>query len=359
MEGEMSDKYFEKVCDLCDYWVSVNKPEMRWMWGQALIGFALSELDKHTGSDKYTPFLTAFCDHYVKNPPRVDYADTAAPALITYAMQKKTGDAGYKQLTDRVLHYIRNEPRLLEDAVNHLGKSPEGLFYPKSIWVDSLMMFSVFPALYAREQNDPEMLDFAARQPRIYSDFMQDKAKKLWYHSYWTKFKTHYPLSKTFWGRGNGWVMCALPMILDNICADHEEYEKIIKILEETATAVLKCQRSDNTFSTVINKPDKTYREFSATALISAGLMHSVRCGYLGREFLNPGIAAFKTVVDSFIFENGGVFMPEISAPTIPLQILPYLCYKLTPKSNNWTYGIAAIVFAAIEYDKCKKINEL
>ena len=88
----MPDAYFSKVIQLCDYWVSVNRPEMRWMWGHALMGYALSELDSYLDTDKYTPFLKAFCDYYVKKPPIIDYADRAAPALITYAMQKKTGN---------------------------------------------------------------------------------------------------------------------------------------------------------------------------------------------------------------------------------------------------------------------------
>jgi unsaturated rhamnogalacturonyl hydrolase len=349
----MQDQYFKKVQQLCDYWVSSQDPKMKWMWGEALLGFSLSELDRHQNTDKYTPFLTAYCDYYVKNPPRVDYADTAAPALITYAMQKKTGNKDYKHLTDRVLDYIKYEPRLIDDAVNHLGKSLEGKFYPKSIWVDSLMMFSVFPALYGRENNDMGLLDFAARQPRIYSSYMQDSEDKLWYHSYWVKRKSHFPTNKIYWGRGNGWVMCSLPMILDYIGREHAEYESILKIFNDTAIALLKYQREDGSFETVLNKVNKTYRELSATALIAAGMLHGVRCGYLDKRFLEPGLRAFKAVVDSFIINEQGVFMPEISGPTIPLHVFPYMGYKFTPRGNNWSYGIAAVVFAAIEYDKC------
>src|SRR3989339_1517744 len=139
----MLDKnYFTKVVELADYITKTWEPKMKWMWGEALFGFALSKLDQHLKEDKYTKFLCDYCDYYVDNPPRVDQSDTSAPALITYAMQKKTGNEAYKKLTERVLYYIKNEPRLIEDSVNHLGNSLEGKLYPKSIWVDSLMMFS-------------------------------------------------------------------------------------------------------------------------------------------------------------------------------------------------------------------------
>ena len=56
---------------------------MRWMWGQALLGWALFEMDRLRGTEEFTPMLRAFCDHYAQHPPDIDYADRAAPALIT------------------------------------------------------------------------------------------------------------------------------------------------------------------------------------------------------------------------------------------------------------------------------------
>jgi unsaturated rhamnogalacturonyl hydrolase len=44
--------------------------------------------------------------------------------------------------------------------------------------------------------------------------------------------------------------------------------------------------------------------------------------------------------------------MPEISGPTIPLPIFPKLGYKAVPLGKNWSYGVAAMIFAAIEYKK-------
>ncbi len=348
----MLDKsYFTKVVDLADYITKTWDPKMKWMWGEALFGYSLSLLDEHLKSERYTKFLTDYCDYYVDNPPRVDQSDTSAPALITYQMYKKTGNVDYKKLTDRVLFYIKNEPRLIEDSVNHLGNSLEGKFYPKSIWVDSLMMFSVFPSHYAKDNHDQEMMDIASRQPRVMSKYMQDFETKLWYHCYWTKAKTHYPRRKLFWGRGNGWVVASLPMILENI-GDHAEKDNIIKIFKETSEALLPYQRSDGAFETVFNKIGKTYRELSFTALVARGFLQGHRMGLLDDRFLDSGLKAYQAVVEALIDEEGGIFMPEISGPTIPLPLFPYLGYKLIPKSKNWSFGLAALIFAAIEFDK-------
>lgn len=340
-------KELKRVRDLCDDITSRIHPKMKWMWGEALFGYALSLLD----AERYDDFLTSYCDYYMEHEPRIDAADTAAPGLITYACQKKHPDKGYEKLTNRVLHYIENEPRLLGDAVNHLGNSFVGNFYPKSIWVDSLMMFSVFPSLYGKEQKQPHLIDLAAKQPELYQQLMMDPDDHLWYHSYWTKTKKHYPIRKLYWGRGNGWVIASLPMILENISSSHPDYQTIVSILQQTATAILPFQNDDGSFNTLLNK--RSYRELSVTALVAAGFLHGIRLGVLAEEtYLAPALRAFHCCIDSLHVKDGKHIFPEVSGPTIPLPVLPYLSYRFTPKGDNWSYGLAALIFAALEFDK-------
>ena len=340
---------YDKVCALADYVVKSFDPKMKWMWGEALLGYALDELDKANGTEKYTDFLTRYCDYWVKADPAVDQSDTAAPGLITYAMYKRCGKEEYKKLTDKVLDYIRNEPRLYLDCLNHLGSSSKANIYPKSVWIDSVMMFSVFTSLYARENGIDELVEFAARQPKQYASMMLNKETSLWSHSYWVKWKMPYPRN-VFWGRGNGWVIAAFPMILDNIGLDHPEAEEIIRLYKKTSEALLERMNEDGTFNTLLTH--KSYRELSATALISAGWMHGVRCGYLDERFRDAAIKAFEAVVSAMELTDGGVYMTEISGPTIPVPLFPKLGYKLVPRGKNWSYGIAALIFAAIEYKR-------
>ena len=347
----------EKVKKLADYMIKARSPHMLWTWGQGLFGGALSELDDYLGEEKYTEFLGEFCNYYVKNTPIVASSDTAAPALITYAMQKKSGKEEYKKLTELSIDYIKNEPRLIEGAVNHLGHALVGKIYPKSIWVDSLMMFSVFAAQYAKENNDKELMEIAAIQPSVFAKYLMDSEDNLWYHSYWTKKATHFPISKFYWGRGNGWVISALPKILDYI-GEHKERENILDILRRTSEALLPYQREDGSFETVFNKVGKTYREMSATALIADGWLHSVRMGYLDAKYLDPALKAYKVVDDTVKITDKGVFMTEISAPTSPMPICPYFVYKITAKVSNRTYGVAAFIWAGIEYDKYVKSHK-
>ena len=347
---QFKKELYDRVTRLADFVAKTWEPKMKWMWGEALLGYALDELDKQNESTDYTDFLRAYCDYWAEKDPAVDQSDTAAPGLVTYAMYKRFGLESYKKLTDKVLDYIRYEPRLYLDCLNHLGGSKKGKFYPKSVWIDSVMMFSVFTSLYASENGDKELLDFAARQPRQYADMMLDKEKNLWAHSYWVKQKTAYPKNNIFWGRGNGWVICGFPMILDNIGQDHSEAAEIIDLFRRTSGALLERINDDYTFNTLLLH--KSYRELSATALISAGWLHGIREGYLDNKFLEPAVRAFEACVNAMEESEDGVYMTEISGPTIPLPLLPKLGYKAVPLGKNWSYGIAALIFAAIEYKK-------
>ena len=140
-------------------------------------------------------------------------------------------------------------------------------------------------------------------------------------------------------------------MILDNIGLDHPQAQGIIDLYRKTSEALLFCMREDYTFETLLKH--KSYRELSATALISAGWLHGIRMGYLDEKFLVPAVRAFEACVNAVEESEEGVYMPEISGPTIPLPLFPKLGYKMIPLGKNWSYGVAALIFAAIEYKRC------
>lgn len=172
-------------------------------------------------------------------------------------------------------------------------------------------------------------------------------------HSYWTKSKKKYP-KHLYWGRGNGWVIGAMPMLIDNL-PNGKERDQAIQILQETSEALIKYQREDGYFESILNKPGYMPKESSATALIASGWMHAVREGYVDRKYLEPALKAFKAVVDDLEVIDGLLSMNHISAPTIPMQLIPLLGYKLQAKfqkGRDWTYGLAALNFAAVNYKK-------
>jgi len=351
--------YFKKVVQLADTYVKENDcTKLKWSWGEALMMYSLSLLDDEIGEKRYFDFYKGYADFHYKNGVVVDQSDTCAPVLVTNELYKKTGQIKYFEMTKKGIDYLKYEPRLYEDLINHNGHSRDSKDYPKSIWVDSIMMSGVFSAIAAKDFDDKELLEFSRKQPVQFAKYLQDDESKLFHHSYWKILNRPYPRN-VFWGRGNGWVVTALSMFLDYVKDDD-----VKTILEEVSQTLLKYQRNDYYFETVINKVGETYRESSATALISAGWLNAVNKGYLNNEYLHPAIKAFESVVDNFREDGENVYMTEISMWTIPMFVMPYRLkygpypgYKYVKKGENINYGVASLILAGIHYNQWKKGN--
>lgn len=339
----------ELVMQLCDSLVADDLRAPRvpdWHWGQGLFGFGLCESGRATASSQYLPWLRRYLDHYVEHPPVIDQADMATPGLASLETWRWVNNPGYRNLTERVAYYIRHEPRDVGGAANHLGHAPIAKLYPRSVWVDSLMMFSVFPARYGAELADPEMLDIAAAQPGVYANLLLEEGTGLWSHSWWQRTQRPYPNGQ-FWARGNGWVVAALPMILTEI-GHHPQTPVITQLLRRTSAALLAEQRPDGTWNTVLGQTRRSYRELSATALIASGWLQACRHGWLDRSYVEPARLALNAVVSSLQLVDGRWRMPETSGPTIPLPGAPQLGYRFARRGSNRRHGVAALTLAAI-----------
>jgi unsaturated rhamnogalacturonyl hydrolase len=186
----------QKVFALADASVKRYAPEkLHWSWGQALFLYALALIDEEHGTDKYTAYLKRFYDYHIQKGYRLCSSDTSAPALGALYLAQKTGERKYMAVAEAAKRYYGTAPRVLADMPNHLGTGYESWIYPKSVWVDSIMMYGVFTNRLASvspgEPPDEALRDFAARQPANFARFLQDPETGLFYHSYWTKQKTH------------------------------------------------------------------------------------------------------------------------------------------------------------------------
>ena len=348
--------YFEKVLKVADTYVAGRDPaRCNWSWGEALLMYALGLLDDALGEERYRHFYQAWADHHHDAGYVVDQSDTCAPVLVTNELYKKTGDKKYLEMTRAGIHYLKHEPRLVEDLINHNGHSRDSKDYPKSIWVDSMMMSGVFSAIASIDFDDAELRDFALKQPRQFAKYLQDPESKLFHHSWWKILGRPYPRG-LFWGRGNGWTVASLSLFLNYL--DDADARRL---LGEVSAALLPLQRDDHYFDTVLNKPGDNYRESSATALVAAGWLNALNHGYLGHEYAGPATRAFEAVVENPRHDGDKAFMTENSLWTIPMFLMPYRLkygpypgYKYIKKGENISYGVAALILAAIAWREFK-----
>lgn len=365
----MTPTPLQKVTALADDVAArqMDQPVMPWMWGPALQGWALALLQERLGERRYEPWLNRFCGHYLQQPPEVHSSDTAAPALITYELQRQ-GEVRYAGLTDAVVGYVREAPRLVGGAVDHLGTSGYARFYPDSVWVDSLMMFGVFAARWAADHGDRDLLSDAADQPAAFARLLRDPSTGLWAHSWWApswhaalggrsddggrRFPRNVP-----WARGNGWVVAALPMLLELLPEDAafvERREEIVRLFREISEAMLLRQRADGAWTTVLTGWPKGYPEVSSAALVACGWFTGIRLGVLDREtYEEPARRASEYALGGIRRNRAGELeLTGVSGPTIPVPVLPRAGYLVIPRGTDLPWGVAAVILAALAEDR-------
>jgi rhamnogalacturonyl hydrolase YesR len=110
----------------------------------------------------------------------------------------------------------------------------------------------------------------------------------------------HSPLCETAWGRGNGFPALGLALCLSRLPKDHPLFQKFLKEFQSHMAALLKHQDADGTWHQVIDD-DASYRELTATSMITFSMIRGVRNGWLEESKYRPAIEkAFYAIKTRF-----------------------------------------------------------
>lgn len=341
------------LTQLADANVKRHKTEsLGWDWGEGLYLYALLRLDQHLKQERYLPYVQKyFSYHRTRGIPEIDWSDKCVPGLAALILYQKTKEPQYLEVIHKIVHYIKSEPRTQYGGLNHLGHFIFSYVYPESMWVDSLMMYGIFAAQWARFKQDKHLLGFAAEQPIVFSRVLQDPEDKLWRHAWKVDGSENIPREAIYWLRGNGWVMASIPEILDQLPLKHYLRPHLQFILNQSAQALIYYQDKQGGWKTVLNKPGQTYFETSGTALIAYGLLHSVNQGYLPETFSEPAQRAYQFVLRQLEMKKDGLSLRGISGPTMPYG---FQGYSLVPQGSDITWGIAATILAGLAFENSK-----
>jgi unsaturated rhamnogalacturonyl hydrolase len=322
---------------------------MDWDWGEGLLLYSLARLDEHKNESRYRNFIESYYDsHLKKGLPEINWSDRCAPALAAFEIYRRYNKLEYKEIALKVADYLKKAKKTGSGGLNHLGTNILSYFYPESMWVDSLMMYNVFAAKWGKYTSDAVMTQFASEQPLDFAGVLQDKNSKLWRHAYLTKVKRNLPAGEDYWLRGNGWAMVSIPETLDSLPENNPNREGLIKVLNDTAAALVPYQSEIGMWYTVLNHPGQIYLESSGTALVAYGMLKGVHQGYLPEKYQAPANKAYFSLLDRLERKEDGLSMPEISHNTMPYS---FLGYSLVPQRNDLPFGLAALILAGIEYD--------
>lgn len=334
---------------LADRYVALHPPRRQgWSWEAGVFLHALCELGRADpiAAARYASYVRDYHAGWARRGvPPIDRSDRCAPALSALALALAGGDEVGLPAARAVARYVREAPREGPGALNHAGRSWLNALYPRSIWVDSLMMYGVFAARWGAWAREPGLVDFAARQVGAFASRLQDPATGLFRHAWLTRLGRAVPAAEAYWLRGNGWVLAAGAQIADALPAGHPEAPALVATLQRLAAGLQPYQRPDGQWDSVLNDPGYSYPETSGTALVAYGLARGALAGWLEPGALAPARRAYDGVDARLVETPLGLSLPGVSAPT---NALPKVAYRLVPTRPDRAYGVGAYLLASV-----------
>jgi rhamnogalacturonyl hydrolase YesR len=209
-----------------------------WAWTNGALYLGMLDWANMSKDDKYIQFLKAIGEKEGYKPgPDVYHADDICVNQTYLELFAKYNDSAMVKPTLERMDYILANRHFGDLEFTRPGNQL------RWSWCDALFMA---PPAYARAYRitgNIKYLNFMDEEFKVTYDTLYDHAEKLFYRD--TRYKTQREANgeKIFWGRGNGWVIGGLCMIIDNIPKNHPTRPMYISLFQE-----MSADRSQGTF---------------------------------------------------------------------------------------------------------------
>lgn len=355
----MSDSVIERNVDLIDHW--------GYEYGLTLDG--IYEIYKQTEDEKYLNFIIKTMDHFInqdgsingykKDEYNIDHLNNGKILLSLYF---ETRNMKYKKAVDSLREQLNDHPRTTEGVFWHKN------IYPHQIWLDGLYMGATFYAKYIKQFGDSSEFYDVTKQFIISDKNLRDKETGLLYHAFdesrkqpWANKETG--LSKHFWSRSMGWYVMALVDTLEVLREDNTDKDKLMKILNNCITALLKIQdKETHVWYQVLDEGDRkgNYLEASGSSMIVYALLKGVRKGFLPKDLKSVATEAYDGLVSEFILEtkDGYINLNKICYVAglggSGRRDGSFTYYISEPIVSNEPKGLGPFILASAEYELIK-----
>ena len=175
-------------------------------------------------------------------------------------------------------------------------------------WADALFMAPPTWAKLGRITGDSRYYDFLHTQFFDAVKPIYDKEEFLFYRDKRFIDERSANGKKIFWSRGNGWVVGALPRILENLESDDPFREKYEELLKEMSSRLIELQGDDGMWrASLLDPVEFPMKESSGTAFFCYGMAYGINKGILEKDkFLPPVLEAWEGLC-SVVNEYGRV----------------------------------------------------
>ena len=341
-------KVLDQIIKVNNYWQANNTPYVRSFWDHAAYHTGNIEAYRLTGRADWYAYTDKWCRHNEWKGAKSD--DRANWKYKTYGEGQDFVLFGDWQICFQTYIDMYN----LVPAPYKVARAIEVMSHECSMedthfwwWADALyMVMPVMTKMY-KLTGEIKYLD------KLYDNFlwsdslMYDKDEQLYYRDakyIYPKVKTACNEGKSFWARGDGWVLAGLAKVLADMPQDYKNRDIFVQRFRELAEGVARVQRPDGYWSrSMLCEDDAPGPETSGTAFFTYGMLWGVNNGYLDKDTYAPVIEkAWKYLSETALQPDGSIgFVQPIGEKPDPT--------KTVDAHSQAPFGTGAWLLAACE----------
>ena len=339
----------EIITKVNDYWQQHRSPLVRSFWDEAAYHTGNMEAYKLLGEARWLDYSSRWANYNLWQGAREK--DPAKWKYKTYGEGHDFVLFGDWQICFQTyidMYELNPDPYKIKRALEVMDyevRQPQNDFW---WWADALyMVMPVFAKLY-KITGDVKYLDKLYDNYKWADELMYDKDEQLYYRDakyIYPKVKTACNGGKSFWARGDGWVLAGLAKVLADMPADYKHRTFFLQRFRELAEGVARVQRPGGYWSrSMLCEEDAPGPETSGTAFFTYGMLWGVNNGLLDRAAYGPVIEkAWKYLITTALQPDGSVgFVQPIGEKPDPT--------KTVDAHSQANFGVGAFLLAACEH---------
>lgn len=338
----------EMIVKVNDYWQQHHSPLVRSFWDEAAY---------HTGNmEAYRLLEVARWKNYSEDWARHNKwmgAQQKDPSKWRYKTYGEGHDFvlfGDWQICFQTyldLYELNPDPFKIKRAIEVMDTECRSQETDYWWWADALyMVMPVFAKLY-KTTGEIKYLDKLYDNFKWADELMYDKEEQLYYRDakyIYPKVKTACNGGKSFWARGDGWVLAGLAKVLADMPSTYRHYDFFLQRFRELAQGVARVQRPGGYWSrSMLCEDDAPGPETSGTAFFTYGMLWGVNHGLLDRATYAPVIErAWEYLAGTALQGDGSIgFVQPIGEKPDPT--------KTVDAHSQANFGVGAFLLAACE----------
>lgn len=348
VQAESSREVLSLIDKVNDYWQAHNAPNKRAFWDHAAYYTGNMEAYRLMGKAQWYQYSDQWCRHN-------DWKGAKSNDKRNWKYQWYGEGDDFVLFGDwQICFQTYIDMYNLVPTDYKVARAKEVMAYECQMqdnkfwwWADALyMVMPVMTKMY-RLTNNEMYLD------KLYENFlwsdslMWDAEAQLYYRDgkyIWPKVKTSCDGGKSFWARGDGWVLAGLAKVLADMPRDYRNRDIFVQRFQQLAEGVARCQQAEGYWSrSMLCEGDAPGPETSGTAFFCYGLEWGVNHGYLNKNTYGPVIErAWNYLRTKALQPDGSIgFVQPIGEKPDPT--------KIVDSHSQAPFGTGAWLLAACE----------